>query len=108
LKKEDLLMRRNSIGLGLIVAALAVVWLIGGCAGGDGRFLERPAGFWAGLWHGLILVVTFVISLFNDSVTIYEAHNSGGWYNFGFVLGVLIMASNGTRASGRARRRKCW
>lgn len=100
------MMRRAYLGGGLILAAFAVVWLIAGCAGGDERFLERPAGFWAGLWHGLILAVTFVISLFSDNVTIYEAHNSGGWYNFGFVLGVLAVASNGGRATCHSRRRR--
>ena len=47
----------------------------------------RPAGFGAGFWHGLILPITFVVSLFNPGVRIYEAHNSGRWYDFGFILG---------------------
>jgi hypothetical protein len=98
--------RRLCLGAGLILAALAVLWLVGGCAAGNERYLERPAGFWAGLWHGVILIVTFIISLFSDSVTVYEAHNSGGWYNFGFVLGVLIMAGNGGRACCRKPRRR--
>lgn len=48
------------------------------------------AGFWYGLWHGLIVLVTLMISLFKDSVSIYEVHNTGFGYNAGFVLGVLI------------------
>ena len=47
-----------------------------------------PAGFWAGLWHGLILPITFIVSLFNINVRIYEKNNSGRWYDFGFFLGV--------------------
>jgi len=46
-----------------------------------------PAGFLAGLWHGLIIGITFIVSLFNDGVRIYETNNSGRWYDFGFVLG---------------------
>ncbi len=46
-----------------------------------------PAGFWIGLWHGLILPVAFLISLFSRSVRIYEANNVGLWYDFGFMLG---------------------
>ena len=46
-----------------------------------------PAGFLAGLWHGLILPITFIISLFNVNVRIYENNNSGRWYDFGFTLG---------------------
>ncbi|MEV0841977.1 hypothetical protein AB0I55_20755 [Actinocatenispora sera] len=30
------------------------------------------------------------MSLFTDSVSIYDVHNNGGWYNFGFVLGIFI------------------
>ena len=48
------------------------------------------AGFWRGLWHGLIAPVAFVMSLFKDNVGVYEAHNNGKWYNFGFVLGLMI------------------
>ena len=45
----------------------------------------RTAGFWLGLWHGIITPVTFLISLFSDTVNIYEVHNRGNWYDFGFV-----------------------
>lgn len=49
------------------------------------------AGFWAGLWHGFIALFTFVISLFTDSVRMYEVlrHNSGKLYDFGYLLGSL-------------------
>ena len=35
------------------------------------------AGFWQGLWHGLITPFAFVVSLFSGNVGIYEAHNNG-------------------------------
>ena len=46
-----------------------------------------PVGFWYGIWHGMILPFSWLISLFDDSVTIYAIYNNGGWYDFGFVLG---------------------
>jgi len=46
-----------------------------------------PAGFLAGLWHGLILPITFIVSLFSPNVRFYEKNNSGLWYDFGFILG---------------------
>ncbi len=46
-----------------------------------------PAGFLAGLWHGLILPITFIVSLFSMNVRIYETNNSGRWYDFGFLIG---------------------
>jgi len=47
-----------------------------------------PAGFWAGLWHGLISPITFLVSLFSPKVRIYETNNRGRWYDFGFIIGV--------------------
>jgi hypothetical protein len=47
----------------------------------------EPAGFWAGLWHGLIMPITFFFSLLDPGVRIYEANNNGRWYEFGFFLG---------------------
>ena len=49
---------------------------------------SKPAGFWAGLWHGIIAPITFIVSLFDAGVRIYETNNNGRWYEFGFVLGV--------------------
>jgi hypothetical protein len=43
----------------------------------------QPAGFWAGLWHGIISPITFLVSLFNLHVRIYETHNRGRLYDFG-------------------------
>jgi len=47
-----------------------------------------PVGFWYGLWHGMLLPFAWLVSLFNSDVAIYAAYNNGGWYNFGFVIGV--------------------
>lgn len=65
--------------------------LLSGCA--DTVVIEQasqiePVGFWYGLWHGIILPFSFIISLFDSDVAIYAAYNNGGWYDFGFVLGV--------------------
>lgn len=64
-------------------------------AGPNSRFQQpdaSPAGFWAGYWHGMIMPITFVISLFNPGVRIYETHNNGAWYDFGFFLGAVSHA----------------
>jgi len=39
----------------------------------------------------MILPFSFVVSLFNSDVSVYEVHNNGGWYNCGFVLGALLL-----------------
>jgi hypothetical protein len=56
------------------------------------------------LWHGLIVIVTFIISLFNDNVTVYEVHNNGGWYNLGFIFGVMMIFGGGGK--GTCKRKK--
>jgi uncharacterized membrane protein len=89
----------------LALGALAVFLLaLTGCAAGSERFVQEPAGFWMGLWHGLIVVITFVISLFTDNVNIYEVHNNGNWYDFGFMLGLFIAI--GGSCKGHRRKRK--
>ncbi|WP_425955541.1 hypothetical protein [Xylanimonas sp. McL0601] len=92
-------------------AVLAVgVLVLAACAAGANPELDTPvpgstspAGFWLGLWHGFILPITFIVSLFTDNVSVYEVHNSGNWYDVGFVLGLLC--SVGGAAGGSSRRR---
>ena len=54
------------------------------------------AGFWRGFWHGSIFPLAFFISLFNKKIGLYETHNNGAWYNFGFLLG-LAMSLGGNK-----------
>jgi hypothetical protein len=60
------------------------------------------ANFWMGLWHGFITPVTFIISLFSDSVGVYDVHNNGSWYNFGYVLGLMIIFGGSGNGAGRS------
>ncbi len=91
----------------MFIAMLAVL-LLAGCAAGTNPTVDvldadgKSAGFWSGLWHGVISPVTFIISLFSDNVNIYEVYNSGNWYNFGFMFGVSLIFGG----SGRAAKRK--
>ncbi len=90
---------------------LAALLLLAACAPGPNASLgvlkpdDTVAGFWLGLWHGVITPITFVISLFTRNVNIYEVHNNGGWYNFGYVFGLLIALGGGGRGSKRRYRR---
>ena len=96
-----------------ITAILLVVLILISisCAPGNQRWAEdKPAGFWAGLWHGLILFISFIISLFTDNVQIYEINNTGGWYDFGFLLGAMIIlgGSHTTHRYKKSRKKKDW
>jgi len=66
-------------------------------AGSNSKYQQpgaTPAGFWAGLWHGIIAPITFIVSLFADGVRIYETNNRGRWYDFGFMLGIGAYAGS--------------
>ena len=71
------------------------------CAPGPNNLENTPdtegeiAGFFAGLWQGFIAPITFIISIFTKKVHLYEVHNNGLWYNFGFVLGAGLFLSGG-------------
>jgi hypothetical protein len=89
----------------VLLAGLGILLLLSSCAAGPNEAVgtgEDAAGFWLGLWHGIILPVSFVISLFTDNVSVYEVANDGNWYDFGFFLGVLIALGGG---GSQARRR---
>lgn len=58
-----------------------------------------PAGFWAGVWHGLIAPIVFIVSLFNSSVGIYETNNNGRWYDFGFLIGISSSLGGGASST---------
>lgn len=53
-----------------------------------------PAGFWGGLWHGIIAPIIFLVSLFDRRVRVYATNNKGRRYDFGFLLGVGAYASH--------------
>ena len=92
------------VGMGALVCVV-----LAGCVAGPNDLVGSPdetgqiAGFWLGLWHGIIAPVTFVISLFLDGIRVYEVHNNGGWYDFGFLLGMSILFGGG--GGGAAARR---
>jgi len=85
----------------LIVGLFFLVFLLGACAAGVNPEVGVAAeggdvaGLWLGLWHGIIAPLTFLISLFTDNVNIYEVHNNGNWYDFGFVIGAGILFGGG-------------
>jgi len=79
---------------------IPVILLLSSCAAGDAQFTpESPAGFWYGLWHGVISLISLIIHIFDNNVFVYEINNTGGWYDFGFLLGVICIWGGGSHMS---------
>jgi hypothetical protein len=96
--------RKSSSLIAATVLAATVV--MSGCTAGSNPLTDTPAnalcctelggtsaGLWLGLWHGLIAPVTFFVSLFSSGTSVYEVRNNGGWYNAGFLLGLMTVSA---------------
>ncbi|SMO77575.1 hypothetical protein [Gracilimonas mengyeensis] len=87
---------RNSIIL------LFIVILFSSCANVvpvEECLTGQTYGFWYGLLHGFIAPFSFIVSLFQDDVAVYAINNSGHWYDFGFLLGAMIIFGGGGKGT---------
>jgi hypothetical protein len=94
--------------LTLLVLFVLMLNMLAGCAPGANQSKgtanqhDVVAGFWLGLWQGFIASFVFVVSLFKNNLCIYEVHNNGAWYNFGYLLGLAcFFGGGGNRAAQR-------
>lgn len=93
----------------IVALVLLLAFVLASCAPGFNPVVKTAsadgtvAGFIQGVWHGFIAPFTFFVSLFTESVNVYEVHNSGNWYDFGFVLGAGILFGGGAAGSRRRR-----
>jgi hypothetical protein len=53
-----------------------------------------PPGFLSGLLHGFLILFSFIASVFTE-YRIYAFPNSGGWYDFGYLLGAMAFLGGG-------------
>jgi hypothetical protein len=90
-----------------ILLVLLLLSVLAGCAPGANPSKGTPsehdrlAGFWLGVWQGFIAPFVFVASLFKSNLGIYEVHNNGGWYNFGYLFGLACLFGGGNRTARR-------
>ena len=82
----------------ILAAALALT----ACAATQSTAVVEAAspGFWLGVWHGFIFPVAFIVSLFMPEVALYAVPNNGGWYDFGYFVGIVFLGV-GARSSKR-------
>jgi hypothetical protein len=75
----------------ITILALVILLMFSACTAQVHQItVHNPAGFWLGLWHGIICPITFIISLFSDKITVWDIYNNGNWYTLGFLIGASI------------------
>ena len=80
-------------GLSRIAAPLALL-LLAACArqapNAVSHAPESP-GFLLGLWHGFVFPWAWIGSLFDPKIAVYAVPNDGGWYDFGYFVGITVL-----------------
>ena len=74
-----------------LIAAAALALSACAATQASGSVEAVAPGFWLGLWHGFIFPVAFIVSLFVDNVALYAVPNNGGWYDFGYFVGIVFL-----------------
>ena len=82
---------------------LASAFALAACAATQQSDAIAPAapGFWLGLWHGFIFPVAWLVSLLTNDVAIYAVPNNGGWYDFGYFLGIVVFGVGAKKGGER-------
>ena len=96
-------MKTKFIQIVKLTLVIGVVIVLSSCADVQPQLKEcligHQYGFWGGLWHGMVAPFAFIGSLFTDDIAVWAVNNNGGWYTFGFVLGIGALTGSGTKAT---------
>lgn len=76
--------------LGRLAPAFFLIGLAGCATQSAAAVAPAAPGFLLGLWHGFIFPVAWIVSLFDAQVAVYAVPNDGGWYDFGYFLGIVV------------------
>lgn len=81
-------------GVRNVAVATALVLALSACASQVDAGVSQEAsapGFLWGLWHGFVFPFAWIGSLFDPGIAVYAVPNRGGWYDFGFFLGITVL-----------------
>lgn len=87
-----------------VFVLVAIALTLAACVARQSMNAVNPVapGFLEGVWHGFIFPIAWIISLFTDQISVYAVPNNGGWYNFGYFVGICFLGV-GARSSKRRR-----
>jgi hypothetical protein len=81
-----------------LAALAAAATLLAACAHQAAGAVQPGApGFLYGLWHGFVFPVAWFLSLIMPDVSVYAVPNNGGWYDFGYFLGICFFGVGANR-----------
>jgi hypothetical protein len=92
------------IGLAIVAVAIYIIVYHVGMPTRD--LSGAPAGFWLGIWQGLIVFLSFIASWFDNNIVLYQVSNNGFWYNLGYVIGLIILGAGGGGSARASRTRE--
>ena len=90
------------------IALVAALLFLASCASQIPESVQQGGetpGFWWGLWHGFVFPFAWIGSLFNPEIAVYAVPNTGGWYDFGYFLGITVLGGGsffGSKSRGRS------
>ena len=87
-----------------VFVLVAIALTLAACVAKQTMTATAPTapGFLEGVWHGFIFPIAWIISLFTDDISVYAVPNNGGWYDFGYFIGICFLGV-GARNSKRRR-----
>jgi hypothetical protein len=97
-------MKRVSLVILTLPIVIGTALFLAGCTAGANPLANTPnhqgevAGFFLGLWQGIIFPFAFLTSLVVEGISVYEVHNTGIWYNLGYLIGLAMIFEGGSGA----------
>ena len=74
----------------ICLSLFMLIMLLSGCMPGDGSYFgDHHATFLSGIWHGWIAPISLIRGFFNHNIRVYEAYNTGWWYDLGFYIAII-------------------
>lgn len=76
--------------LKVLLIIISSLFILTACIPGDGSYtLNKPAGFFSGIWHGWVAPLSLLLSIGRGSIRMYEPLNTGFAYDFGFYIAII-------------------
>ena len=97
--KMKTIFKRKSFRILAFFIVVSAALLLASCATQPYPSAYDPPGFFSGVLHGFLILFSFIGSLFTDH-RIYAFPNSGGWYDFGYLIGAAMFLGGGGASAG--------